>query len=98
MYRFIPRLASKYAWDTRRFQDQPSLKAIVATLKEAKAERYFLRGQIVFRSPEGTPPEKDVYKTFSGPRELEDDLTALNWDVSKIRQIYLYQFGYFIIE
>ena len=95
MYTFIPRLPTKQAWDTKPFGSYPTLQAIVEALKEAVAQKKFrknqIHGEIVYLD--------DTKMSFFGwLDELEGLLKGLNWQPTGIRQIYLYDLGYFIIN
>jgi len=62
MYRFIPRFPTKEAWENRTFEDQLSIRSIVATMKAKEKPTikytgyiYFYRG-IVSTYDDGTKP------------------------------------------
>jgi hypothetical protein len=90
MYQFIPRLPTKEAWATRLFQTRfTSVKAIVDAMEERHDLRFHFRGQLNFKDDSLVP------HVFSGTNELECLLEKMDWNVSTIKSIYLYNYGYF---
>jgi hypothetical protein len=91
-YRFIPRLPSKAAWDTKPFNTHHSLQSIVEALKERlkekKMQRYQVRGELA--------QSADALGTFFySIEELEERLQALKWDMKKVKTVYIFDLGYF---
>jgi hypothetical protein len=91
-YRFIPRLPSKAAWDTKPFDTRHNLQGIVEALKERlkekKMQRYQVRGELA-QSAEA------LGTFFYSIEELEERLQALKWDMKKVKTVYIFDLGYF---
>lgn len=101
-FTFIPRLASKEAWNSRLFHGFARLQDLVEALRAIikgpnPSLRFYLRGQIIYRRQHATLPMNDFHE-FSGVTELAMVLESLRWNPDTIQQIYFYDHGYLRVE
>jgi len=88
MWKFIPRLPTKYAWDNRDYQDQSTLENVFLTLQSKS--RYH-RGKVYFHSDTRKHYE---FTTVDQLRQIFGYLN--NTDIKDVKYIYLFNSGYFI--
>jgi hypothetical protein len=87
MWKFTPRLPTKYAWDNRDYQDQSTLENVFHALQSKS--RYH-RGKVCFHS------DRLKYYEFSTVDQLRQIFGYLNnTELKDVFRIYLFNSGYF---
>ena len=93
MYRFIP----AYYLGVEAPATFPSVGDLQAIVTELKGRpRHGFRGQISFKDYTESGARRS--HIFSGVRELEGVLAALNWNPATITRITFYSHGYYLIN
>ncbi len=93
MFTFIPKLATKAAWDTKPFSSARDLPHIVELMK--RKDKFLCQGHISFRDFIDTDMRR--IHVFSGVAELQQYLAeTLQWKPDTIHSVFFFHLGHFL--